>query len=56
LYGCIPVVIQDEVTQPFEDDLEYSAFSLRVKESDIDRLPDILNAVTDAQVLLGFRV
>ena len=36
--GCIPVVISDNVTQPWEGDfLPYSLFAVRLPESDIPR-------------------
>jgi hypothetical protein len=44
--GCIPVIIQDNITQPYEDVLPYRKFSLRVAEADIERLPEILRAVS----------
>jgi hypothetical protein len=40
--GCIPVIIQDNVTQPWEEVLPYHRFSLRVKEADVPTLPAIL--------------
>jgi hypothetical protein len=30
LSGCVPVVIQPHVFQPFEDVLDYGAFSVRL--------------------------
>lgn len=51
-YGCIPVIIQDNVTQPFEDDLlPYHLFSLRVKEDDIPQLPAILRGVKEHTIM-----
>jgi hypothetical protein len=36
--GCIPLVISDNVTQPWEGDfLPYSLFAVRLPESDIPR-------------------
>jgi hypothetical protein len=29
MYGCIPVIIQDDVSQPFEEQLPYDKFSIR---------------------------
>jgi len=43
--GCIPLIIGDGLEMPFENVLNYSAFSLRVAEADIPRLPAILAAV-----------
>ena len=46
---CIPVVILDDVHVSFESILDVSKFSLRVNSSDVERLPEILLAVTDEQ-------
>lgn len=43
--GCIPLIIQDGVHQPYEDLLPYADFSLRLARTDIPRLLDILRAV-----------
>ena len=32
-HGCIPVIIMDGVHMPFEGELNYSSFALRVKEA-----------------------
>ena len=45
-HGCIPVIIMDNVHMPFETSLNYSAFSLRVPERDVEQLDTILRAVT----------
>ena len=51
--GCVPLIIQDEpqtnsdVEQAFESVLPYANFSLRLRQSDIARLPEILNALSD---------
>eukprot|EP00238_Polyblepharides_amylifera_P012122 CAMPEP_0196596368 /NCGR_PEP_ID=MMETSP1081-20130531/85664_1 /TAXON_ID=36882 /ORGANISM="Pyramimonas amylifera, Strain CCMP720" /LENGTH=219 /DNA_ID=CAMNT_0041921335 /DNA_START=101 /DNA_END=760 /DNA_ORIENTATION=+ len=45
MYGCIPVIVQDDVQQPFEDMLPYHRFSIRVKETDIGDIPAILEAI-----------
>eukprot|EP00798_Chlamydomonas_sp_ICE-L_P028399 gene28399-31534_t len=50
LHGCIPFVIMDNVHAVFESVLDWSKFSIRINESDIARTPDILSAITDAQV------
>eukprot|EP00959_Pyramimonas_sp_CCMP1952_P386709 8104666-Pyramimonas_sp.AAC.1 len=31
MFGCIPVIVQDDISQPFEDQLPYHRFSLRGK-------------------------
>eukprot|EP00854_Cymbomonas_tetramitiformis_P002586 gene2586-3339_t len=42
LLGCIPVIIQDNYEQPFEEYLPYGRFAVRVKEEDVPHLPSIL--------------
>lgn len=44
--GCIPVVIQDGVRQPFDDVMDYWDFSISLRFEDIPRLDNILGKVT----------
>ncbi|KAK3248433.1 hypothetical protein CYMTET_42103, partial [Cymbomonas tetramitiformis] len=49
--GCIPVIIQDNVTQPYEGDfLPYSLFSVRIAEADIERTREILLEYTSEDI------
>ncbi|KAK3266018.1 hypothetical protein CYMTET_25337, partial [Cymbomonas tetramitiformis] len=48
LYGCIPVILQDDIAQPFEELLPYDRFAVRVKEEDIEELPDLLRSIPSA--------
>eukprot|EP00898_Chlorokybus_atmophyticus_P003505 jgi/Chlat1/4155/Chrsp27S04260 len=50
LQGCIPVIIQDDTMQYFEDILPYEDFSLRVAQKDIPKLPTILRAVPPEEI------
>ena len=50
LAGCIPVIISDDIVLPFEDIVDWTKFSIRVSESDLEHLPDLLFALTPAQV------
>jgi len=45
--GCIPVVIGDHVYQPFEPELDWNDFSVRVLEEQIPILHEILAAVDE---------
>lgn len=47
LHGCIPVPIMDEVHVSFESIIEFSAIGVRVAQKDVERLPEILLAVTE---------
>jgi hypothetical protein len=48
--GCVPVVIQDGVHQPYDDVLPYDAFSLRLPSSDVANLDAVLRGVSDAEL------
>ena len=43
--GCVPVIVMDGILLPFENVLNYSAFSIRIAEADIPELPRILQSV-----------
>jgi len=47
--GCIPVIVQDNVTQPWEEMLPYDGFSLRVKEAELPTLPQVLRALDEVR-------
>ena len=50
LHGCIPVIVMDGVVGPWGHQLRWQAFSVRVREADIERLPEILLAIPPARV------
>ena len=41
LHGCIPVVIMDNVHAVFESILDWDLFSVRIKESMLEHLPQV---------------
>ncbi|MEO2173769.1 MAG: exostosin family protein [bacterium] len=48
--GCIPVIISDGYILPFQHIIDYSKCSIRISESEIDSLPQILESrESDAQ-------
>ena len=51
--GCLPVVVSDLVMQPFEPEMDWSAFSLRVEQKDVPTMHEAIEAV-DEQVS-GYR-
>ena len=48
--GCVPVIVMDGIEFPFENVLNYSAFSIRIAEKDVPRLPAILRAVPPERI------
>jgi hypothetical protein len=48
--GCVPVVVSDGIYQPFEPQLDWTSFGLRVREGDVERLPQILEAVSEEEL------
>ncbi|KAG2491281.1 hypothetical protein HYH03_010287 [Edaphochlamys debaryana] len=48
--GCIPLVIQDHVYQPFEDTMPYEEFSVRLPLRDVPRLVDVLRSYSDDEL------
>lgn len=50
LTQCVPVIIQPNVSQPFEELLPYASFSLRYTREDIPALPSLLRAVTTRRI------
>eukprot|EP00798_Chlamydomonas_sp_ICE-L_P013248 gene13248-19085_t len=50
LHGCIPVVIMDEVHAVYESMLNWTAFSIRINESSIPDVPQILLSIPEERV------
>jgi hypothetical protein len=44
LLGCAPVITSPEVYQPFEPEMNWDDFSVRVTDEELSRLPQILDA------------
>jgi hypothetical protein len=56
LGGCVPVVVQEHVFQPYEDMLPFESFSLRLTNADLPLLREILRGISDKhykQLLAG---
>ncbi|KAG0480753.1 hypothetical protein HPP92_011304 [Vanilla planifolia] len=45
-YECVPVIIADNFVLPFEELLDWSAFSIVIAERDIPRLKEILTGIS----------
>lgn len=50
-YECVPVIISDNYVPPFFEVLNWEAFSLFVKESDLPKLRDILLSIPEEEYL-----
>lgn len=51
-YGCIPFYISDDLVLPFAGNLlNYSKFSIRIPESEINRIPEILGNYSQEEIL-----
>ena len=46
-YNCIPVIVSDGYLPPFSNVFDWTSFSLRIAESDIFKLPQILENVSE---------
>lgn len=46
LHGCVPLIIMDNVSQVWENQLEFEKFSVRIKESDVERTAELLLAIS----------
>jgi len=49
LHGCIPVIIMDNTQVPFESILQADKFTVRIAQSDLERVPEILQAIPKSQ-------
>lgn len=49
-YGCVPLVAQPFVVQPFETELPFADFSVRASLEDIPRLPQLLENISDSKL------
>jgi hypothetical protein len=49
-YGAIPVYVSDTFFCPYEDEIDYGQFCVRVTFDEIERLPDILESISPQQV------
>ncbi|KAG2484066.1 hypothetical protein HYH03_017086 [Edaphochlamys debaryana] len=48
--GCVPIIMQDHVYQPYEDFMPYEDFSVRISMAIIPHMVEILRSYTDEQV------
>jgi hypothetical protein len=50
LLGCIPVLVGDYVEPPFEAELDWPSFSVRVRDAQLEHIVDIVRAITPREV------
>ncbi|ORX51173.1 hypothetical protein DM01DRAFT_1324255 [Hesseltinella vesiculosa] len=46
-FGVVPVVIADGIIEPFERDLDWDSFIVRVRRDEVHRLDEILHGIDD---------
>ncbi|KAL4452535.1 hypothetical protein ABPG75_008197 [Micractinium tetrahymenae] len=47
LNGCLPVIIMDDVVVSFDSVVDLSAFTVRIAQQDVEKLPEILQAISE---------
>ncbi|KAK7412174.1 hypothetical protein VNO78_03624 [Psophocarpus tetragonolobus] len=50
-FGCIPVIMSNYYDMPFNDILDWSKFSVVLKETDVYQLKDILRSISEKHVI-----
>ena len=48
--GCLPVVIEDRILDKFESNIDLSKFAVRVLESDMESLPEVLESFRPEEI------
>ncbi|KAG0051088.1 hypothetical protein BGZ83_004120 [Gryganskiella cystojenkinii] len=48
-FGVVPVIIADGILEPFEDDVDWSSFSIRIRREDAHRMDEILRSVSEEE-------
>jgi hypothetical protein len=46
-YGVVPVVIADGIIEPFEMDVDWDSFIVRIRRDEVHRLDEILRGIDD---------
>jgi hypothetical protein len=44
-FGVVPVIISDGIVEPFEDDIDWNSFSIRIPRKEAHRMDEILRAI-----------
>ena len=48
--GSIPIYIYDDIWLPYKDELDWSEFSILLHINDIEKLPSIINKISDEKI------
>ncbi|KAF8976956.1 hypothetical protein BGZ46_007812 [Entomortierella lignicola] len=48
-FGVVPVIIADGIIEPFEDDIDWRSFSVRIARDDAHRMDAILRAIPEEE-------
>ncbi|KAG0258814.1 hypothetical protein DFQ27_004415 [Actinomortierella ambigua] len=46
-FGVVPVVIADGIIEPFEDDVDWQSFTVRISRSEAHRMDEILRSISE---------
>lgn len=49
--NSIPIIIADGYKKPIADDIDWNEFSLTIKEQDIYKIEDIINSISDDEII-----
>ncbi|PNH11304.1 putative glucuronosyltransferase [Tetrabaena socialis] len=52
LHGCVPMIVMDDVHAVFEGILDYASFSVRVRQAELQQVPEILGAISPDRLLM----
>lgn len=47
---CIPVMIADDIEFPYENEIDYSKFSLKIRENDVDNIIEIMRSMPEEEL------
>jgi len=50
MVGCIPVVIADEIEFPYENTMDWTQLTVKIKETDAERTYEILKAIPEETI------
>ena len=47
---CIPVMIADDIEFPYENEIDYTTFAVKIKENDVDNIVEVLRGFSDEEL------